>query len=219
MLFSDPDASPAKTQVAELRDYPEWHRGRERYGVWIVPVEQPELLGYIAQARRALDDLLHPSPLRQPHLTVFVCGFDRDTPTEDDDFSPSQLRRQIATLSGDLGEALALPLSAPDSFATAAFIPVHDPEGRLARWRARLGCAAKEVRQSTYVPHITLGLYRREVTAAVLRRRLADIDPPVMALQANSLQYATYEARSQFGPLSSHHRLALASPGDMIPPA
>ncbi|RDI99889.1 hypothetical protein DVT68_03410 [Dyella solisilvae] len=217
MLFSDPNGCPAKTQVAELRDYPEWHRGRERYGVWIVPVEQPELLGYIDEARRALDDLLHPCPLRQPHLTVFVCGFARDTATEDDDFSPAQLRRQIAMLSGDLGAALALPLSAPDSFTTAAFIPVHDPEGRLARWRSRLGGAANEVRQSTYVPHITLGLYRKEVTAAVLRSRLAGIDPPVMALQAHSLNYATYETRSQFGPLHSHHRLAL--PGGISTPA
>ena len=35
MLFSDPANSPAETLVTELRDYPQWHRGRQRYGVWV----------------------------------------------------------------------------------------------------------------------------------------------------------------------------------------
>ena len=47
MLFSDPINSPPRSVVTELRDYPEWHQGRNRYGVWILPVQCPDLLARI----------------------------------------------------------------------------------------------------------------------------------------------------------------------------
>jgi 2'-5' RNA ligase len=215
MLFSDLHASPAETLVAELRDYPAWHRGRERYGVWIIPVDQPALLGYIDQAREQLADLLHACPRRQPHLTLYVCGFHQPESVEDDDFSPSQLHRQVELLDRDRGSACSLPLGPPDSFASAAFISVGDPQGRLARWRELLGQASREVRQSPYVPHITLGLYRRKVTAERVRQRLGEIDPPCIPLNVTQLHYVTYEARSQFGPLHSHHGVTLSRPSEI----
>lgn len=219
MLFSDPLASPAETLVANLRDYPEWHRGRERYGVWIAPVEQPALLAYIAEVRRELDNLLHPCPDRQPHLTVFVCGFDQPAAVHDDDFPPDRLQRQITLLEANPGAPCTLPLAAPDSFASAAFIPVGDPEGRLAQWRTLLGGASREVRQAHYVPHITLGLYRRRISADALRQRLAAIDAPNVALSINQLHYVTYDTRSHFGPLHRQHRSILTSPGKATEPA
>lgn len=219
MLFSDPLASPAETLVAELRDYPEWHRGRERYGVWIAPVEQPALLAYIDEARRRLGDLLHPSPQRQPHLTVFVCGFHQPCAVHDDDFPPDRLQRQITLLESAIGAPCTLPLAAPDSFASAAFIPVGDPEGRLAQWRVLLGHASREVRQAAYVPHLTLGLYRRRLGADALRQRLAAIEAPSVALSIRQLHYVTYDARSQFGPLHVQHRSVLAPPGKTTAPA
>jgi hypothetical protein len=197
--------------VAELRDYPEWHRGRERYGVWILPIVQPALLDYVAQARDALADLLHASPQRQPHVTVFVCGFHQPFKHVDDDFSPSLLRRQQARLRRHAGGPARLPLSRPDSFASAAFVPVDDGEGRLAHWRGLLGSISDEVRQSVYVPHITLGLYRRQVDAPTIRRRLAALDAPPVALQANELHYVTYAASDQLGPLRVHRRWTLVA--------
>lgn len=209
MLFSDPETGPAETLVAELRDYPEWHRGRERYGVWVLPIVQPALLDYVARTRDALSDLLHPSPHRQPHMTVFVCGFHQPRKRADDDFSPSLLRRQQARLRSHAGGRVALPLAKPDSFASAAFIPVDDREGRIAHWRALLGSVSDEVRQSAYVPHITLGLYRRRVDAPTIRRRLALLDAPPLALEATGLHYVTYAARDQLGPLRVHRRWPL----------
>lgn len=211
MLFSDAAAGPAETLVAELRDYPEWHRGRHRYGVWVVPITQPELLAYIEQARARLADVLHPSLLRQPHLTVFVCGFHRPRGSADDDFSPHQLRRQIAALRSGAALSAELPLGRPDSFASAAFIPVADPDGQLAHWRHLLGHAAREVRPSPYVPHVTLGLYRRRLDADSVRERLGELSAPPGALIATELHYATYAARNQFGPLRSQRRCLLAA--------
>jgi 2'-5' RNA ligase len=211
MLISDLIHGPSETVVAELRDYPEWHRQRRRYGVWIIPVNDPVLLDYIEAARRRLADLLHPSQQRQPHLTLFVCGFEQPSHVADDDFSPTQLHDQIESLQGLREAACSLSLGAPDSFASAAFIPVMDSSGQLAQWRCVLEVAANEVRQATYVPHITLGLYKRKATAEEVRRRLGEIHAPSTSLRINQLHYATYDARLQFGPLETQHVVRLGS--------
>jgi len=212
MLFSAPTTSPAETQVADLRDYPEWHRGRERYGLWMLPVEDETVLAYIAQLRARLADLLHPCPRRQPHVTLFVCGFHAAARMHDDDFAPEALSRQLALLSAHDGVPTRLPLGRPDSFASAAFIPLGDPLTRLATWRAVLSLAASEIRQADYVPHITLGLYRRRVSAQVLRARLQSLPAPELSLPVTGLHYATYDARDPFGPLQTHHRVPLRTP-------
>ena len=205
MLISDLKHGPSETLIAELRDYPEWHRQRQRYGVWIIPVSDPVLLDYIETARQRLADLLHPSQQRQPHLTLFVCGFEQEVHVADDDFSPTQLHDQIESLRDSRGAACSLPLGAPDSFASAAFIPVMDPSGQLARWRCALEWAAKEIRPTTYVPHITLGLYKRKAAAEEVRQRLREIDAPSTSLQVDQLHYAAYDARLHFGPLETLH--------------
>ncbi|MET3651380.1 2'-5' RNA ligase family protein [Dyella japonica] len=208
MLFSDPIAGPAETLVADLRDYPEWHRGRHRYGVWVAPIDDPVLLDYIGVVRSQLADLIHPSPRRQPHLTIFVCGF-HGAGEWDDDFPLHRLDRQMALLQARAEAACALPLARLDSFASAAFIPVGDPMGRLARWRQALGEGSREIRQAPYVAHITLGLYRQCVPAQVIRQRLGEVAPPPSALNVTELQYVTYDARDQFGSLDCLRRVAL----------
>jgi 2'-5' RNA ligase len=209
MLISDLKHGPSETLVAELRDYPEWHRQRQRYGVWVIPVNEPALLDYIEATRRRLADLLHPSRQRQPHLTLFVCGFEQPSQVEDDDFSSTQLHDQIESLQGLRGTACSLALAAPDSFASAAFIPMIDPTAQLTQWRGALEVAAKEVRQAIYVPHITLGLYKRKAAAEEVRQRLREIDAPPMSLRIDQLHYATYDARLHFGPLETQHIVSL----------
>lgn len=209
MLISDLKHGPSETVVAELRDYPQWHRQRERYGVWIAPVNDPPLLDYIESTRRRLADLLYPSRQRQPHLTLFVCGFEQPIRVADDDFSPTQLHDQIESLQRLRGTPCSLALGAPDSFASAAFIPVMDPSGRLAQWRCALEVPAKEIRQAIYVPHITLGLYKRKAAADEVRQRLREIDAPSTSLHIDQLHYATYDARLHFGPLETQHVVSL----------
>ncbi|WP_019466171.1 2'-5' RNA ligase family protein [Dyella japonica] len=216
MLFSDPVASPAETLVVDLRDYPDWRRGRERYGVWVVPVGDTPLLDYIEAAREQLADLIHPDARRQPHLTVFVCGFHGEGDA-DDDFPPQRLDQQVALLQARTEAACALPLAGADSFASAAFIPVGDPLGQLAQWRCVLGEASREIRPAAYVPHITLGLYRRRVPAGVIRQRLAAIAAPPPLLAVHELHYVTYDARDQLGPLEIVRRIVLdAAPASTV---
>ncbi|MBM7123955.1 2'-5' RNA ligase family protein [Dyella flava] len=207
MLFSDALHSPAETIAAELRDYPEWHRGRTRYGVWMIPVDDPALLDYIASVQDRLADMLYPMSQRQAHLTVFVCGFECPECVMDDDFSQQQLQAQINALHLARGTSCELPLASPDSFASAAFIPVGDPQGRLATWREMLARESREVRQAAYTPHITLGLYRRVVPAEIVRQRLNEIEAPAVSLRVESLHYTTFDVRQQFGPLESQYKL------------
>jgi 2'-5' RNA ligase len=86
-----------------------------------------------------------------------------------------------------------------------------DPGAALTRWRCALELAVKEVRQSTYVPHITLGLYKRKATAQEVRERLSGIGTPSMSLRISQLHYATYDARLHFGPLETRQIVTLES--------
>src|SRR5690606_34047411 len=206
MLLSDTGASFAKTTVTQLRDYPEWHRGRRRYAIWMIPINCPSVLAYIDQVTASLADLLHPSR-RQPHITLFVCGFEGERVRYDDDFTPVQLQRQLADLDRLELRPCELPIGAPDSFASAAFLPVGDPEGHLACWREALAVSCKEIRQAAYVPRITLGLYRRAVRAQELRQRLAQRPiPGLLSLPVKRLEYATYASDDMFGPLACRDR-------------
>ncbi|MCO5785208.1 2'-5' RNA ligase [Pseudomonas sp. G11-1] len=210
MLLSD-TVPFAETTVAQLRDYTEWHRGRSRYAIWMIPINCPRALAHIDQLTASLADLLHPSR-RQPHITLFVCGFEGQSVRYDDDFTSAQLQRQLTGL-----DRLALPpcelrIGAPDSFASAAFLTVDDPQGHLSRWREALGAGCSEIRQTSYVPHITLGLYRRAISATELRQRLQSlVIPDTLPLAVECLEYATYSSRDMLGPLECQWRVAVSN--------
>jgi len=178
--FSDARHAPPQTLACELRDYPEWHRGRARYGVWTLPVECPRILSRFERARAQLSEWLHDDYRRQAHITLFVCGFPAEQPRFDDDFPLERLAAQQQALR-ELGAApFELQIGGLDSFASAPFLTVSDPDQRLAALRAALGKHSTEIRQSPYHAHLTVGLYVRAVPCAQMRQRLAafaDRDP------------------------------------------
>ncbi|MBF0675866.1 2'-5' RNA ligase family protein [Pseudomonas sp.] len=209
MLLSHPTQAPDATLVTDIRDYPEWHQGRLRYAVWIVPINCPALLSHIHTLQTQLSDLLH-ATRRQAHLTLFVCGFEQAHAVANDDFTPGQLRQQLEHLGQLRSPTCALQIGPADSFASAAFLPVHDQGGHLQRWRSALAQSCREVRQAAYVPHITLGLYKRQVSADELRQRLQQL--PALAdpqLTVEQLHYATYDSRDLFGRLETQRRIVL----------
>ncbi|NLY59677.1 MAG: 2'-5' RNA ligase family protein [Gammaproteobacteria bacterium] len=207
MLLTSSNYPFSETLVAEQRDYVEWHRGRARYGVWIVPIECPELLEYIDCLTGQLGDLLHPSR-RQPHITLFVCGFDQPHRVHDDDFTTEQLQQQVQALERLERSPCTLQIGAVDSFASAALLRVADPGGHLAYWRSALAPHCTEVRQTAYVPHLTLGLYRRSASADELRQRLATLSQvDRLTVPVSCLDYVTYSSFDMFGPLSREKRI------------
>jgi hypothetical protein len=188
--------------ITEPRDYPEWHRGRDEYGVWLLPVRCPALLAYIRQAQAELADLLLPCAGRQPHLTLYVCGFSAPQQRLDDDYSEAMLAEHHQQLSALQPAPTRLALPGLDSFSSAAYIAVEDSEGELAHWRRALAASHEEIRFAPYRAHITLGLYRRSLPRAELMARLQALPPlPVSHLTVDRILYATYQARQLQGPL------------------
>lgn len=218
MAFSASGFCFSDTVVAQLRDYPEWHKGRSRYGIWMVPIDCPQVLGYMAEVTDQLADLLHPTQ-RQPHLTVFVCGFEQPHRVQDDDFTAVQLQQQRTALEALRYSACTLQVGRPDSFSSAAYLSVIDPDGHLAVWRSALGERCSEIRFGPYEPHITLGLYRQQISAAALRERLDRLPaPPKLSMSVNRLEYANYSAMDMFGPLRCQQSIGFPNASAFLGP-
>ena len=211
MLFSDPRHAPAQTLACARRDYPEWHRGRPRYAVWTLAVDCPHILARLARAQRHLGDWLHADYRRQAHITLFVCGFPAAQAKFDDDFPGERLAAQLDALQQLHAAPFELQIGGLDSFASAPFLSVADPAGRLAALRRVLAAHSPEIRQSRYTPHLTAGLYARSVPGEALRARLrAFADHQPLALPVSELHYSSYAADELFGRLRTEQRLRLA---------
>lgn len=210
MLFSDPLQAPAQSIACERRDYPEWHRGRPRYGVWTLPVECPRVLARLERAQAHLGDWLHTGYRRQAHVTLFVCGFPATQAQCDDDFPEERLAAQLDALRGLRAGPFELQIGGLDSFASAPFLRVGDPDGRLTALRAALAEQSAEIRQTPYHPHLTVGLYAQSVPRAQLQQRLLALtESAPLALQVTELHYSTYAAAELFGPLRTDRQITL----------
>ena len=195
-------SAAGRTLPQEDRDYPEWHQGRTHYGVWLIDADVHAVRERITQAQAHLAPLLVHHQ-RQPHITLFVCGFMADVVAHGDDFTPAMLAAQQAALQALQPVAFTLHIGAIDSFDSAVFLRAGDPDNGLERLRHALGQGAREVRQSAYVPHLTVGLYRgafdKQQVSAQLQSFVPDAPIP---LRVERIHFARYEARVLGGPLA-----------------
>jgi 2'-5' RNA ligase len=197
------------TLACELRDYPEWHKGRKRYAVWVIRIDTPEVLARMQQAREILGDWLHPHGQRQAHITLFVCGFVADKQLHDDDFTHRQSDAQRAALSQLQHAAFDLEIDGADSFSSAAYLRITDRGRHLQAIRDALDTLSDEVRQTYYTPHLTLGLYRKSLPRQHVIERLQQIPATPLRVVVQDIHFATYEAQEQHGPLHYEHAVAL----------
>ncbi|SDS31634.1 2'-5' RNA ligase family protein [Pseudomonas oryzae] len=212
MLFSDPRQAPAQSIACERRDYPEWHRGRPRYAVWTVPVDCPRVLARLQRAQQHLGAWLHVGYRRQAHITLFVCGFPAEQPHFDDDFPGERLAAQLTALDTLDANRFELQIGGLDSYASAPFLTVADPQGRLAQLRTALATHSTEIRQAPYHPHLTVGLYARTLPRQTLRQRLGEFsDSAPLTLTVRELHYSTYAAAELFGTLRCERRVVLSA--------
>jgi 2'-5' RNA ligase len=209
MRFCDPLQAPATTQPCTLQDQPEWHRGRARYWLWAIPLDCPAVLQRLQSARELLDDWLHPPGERQAHVTLFVCGFANTAPELDDDIAPAMLEAQRQALETLRLEPFELSIGDLGSFASAAFLDVQD-NGKLEQLRQVLARFTPEVRQAEYVPHLTVGLYRRAVATAIWCQRAARLrNCPPLPIPVHELQLLSYAAAEPQGKLRLEARITL----------
>lgn len=189
------------TLAIEDRDHSEWRRGRERYAVWMIDADIPELRERVDQARQHLSGLLAPSQ-RQPHITLFVCGFPAERREHDDDFDDAMFAAQCNALESLSCEAFELRIGRLSSFDLSAFFEVDDPDDAVSRMRARLAGVCRELRFAPYVPHLTVGLYRDAFDKRDIAARLDRFETTEIILPVRAIHLATYAARDIGGSLS-----------------
>ena len=205
-------SAAGRTLPQEDRDYPEWHQGRTHYGVWLIDADVGAVRERITQAQAHLAPLLVHHQ-RQPHITLFVCGFMADVVAHGDDFTPDMLAAQQAALQALQLEPFTLQIGAIDSFDSAVFLRVGDPDNGLAPLRQALGQGTREIRQSAYVPHLTVGLYSGAFDKELVEGKLQSFASHTpIPLRVERIHFARYEARVLGGPLQLCHTHLLHTP-------
>ena len=198
------------TIPAEVRDFAEWHHGRRHYAVWVLRCEDnPAIQAKFNAARAHLNGYLLEPYDRQPHITLFVCGFLAASAHYNDDFTLNQVAAQIQALESADNQAFEIEINGLNSFASAPFLEVHDPDGGIARLRNLLSGGAPEFRTAPYRPHLTVGLYASVFPSQdVLARMSAFITEPIR-WRVEQVSLATYQASEVVGKLSHRYRYDL----------
>ena len=202
------------TIAAENRDFPEWHHGRKTYAVWVLHCDAPTIQEKFDAARKHLAKYLLEPYRRQPHITLFVCGFLVDELQYNDDFTPAHLKAQIQTLERTHVQPCEIEIGGLNSFASAPYLEVHDLDGCIHRLRKILATGAPEFRTAPYIPHLTIGLYAESFSGQEVLERMAVFSSEPVRWQVERVSLATYRAEEFAGRLrferdikiNTHHR-------------
>lgn len=200
-----------RTIASVHADFPEWHRGRPCYALWAIDVDIPAIRAASDGLRGHLADFLLPGYRRQPHVTLHLCGFPGSVGLADD-YSPAALARQVAALTTAAPCPFAIDLGAAATFTSAAYLAVGDREGGIAALRQALGGGGAAEGGFPYVPHVTVGFYRREFPLAeVLAALAAWPGPGSLSLAVDRLTLMSYRSGVIAGELAAVGDFHLAS--------
>lgn len=194
----------------ERRDFVEWHRGRAPYVLWALDLDLPPVRARVAAAARHLDGLLLDGYRRQPHLTLSLRGFPAGAAPADDEHTAAGLAADLAALRAAAPAPFGCRLGGLDSFPSAPFLAVDDPDEGISALRRCL--PGVDYPGFCYVPHVTVGLYAGAWPAADVRRRLAAWDGgAALACTVGAVSLLAYEPSDIGGPLRCLGRFCLAS--------
>lgn len=197
------------TIPAEIRDYPEWHHGRQAYAVWVLPLEDDTIKDRFNAARQYLSGYLLEPYHRQPHITLFVCGFLVERAQYNDDFTRTQRNRQIQALEKASIGPFEIEIGGMNSFASAPFLEVKDSQGGITRLREVLSAGAREFRTAPYTPHLTVGLYAGAFPSEEIVKHIMRFSAHPTRLAIKHISFTSYRAQEIAGPLTYEHTLKL----------
>ena len=199
------------TIPAEARDFPEWHHGRETYAVWVLTMDVKTIQDKFAAARAHLYGYLLEPYQRQPHITLFVCGFLVDRLKYNDDFTYTQLQAQIQALENSNIQPFEIEIGGLNSFASAPYLEVNGPSGGIARLREILSGGAREFRTAPYTPHLTVGLYASAIPSTQVAKRMVEFQSKPILQKVTQISLATYQAKEFAGKLSYNNNFMFGS--------
>jgi len=200
-----------QTIPSPIHDFPDWHRGRQDYSVWLIELGNTEVSQKITAAREHLSDFLIKPYHRQPHITVFVSGFLCDIPRYDDDYSAEQQEQHAHLLRAGAIKPFTVEIGGLSSFASAPFLAGADLEGGSTRVRSLLSTTGQEIGRSAYTPHITIGLYSGAFPGSVVTERISSFPKDPCRLTVDRITFATYQAQKIGGALTGRYEVALQS--------
>ena len=187
-------------------DFIQWHRGRPFYYCWMVMVESPAWNSAVRQAALRLRPWLLSGYARQSHVTILPGGFPRRGSL--DTAAISACARGISPFRIALG-----PLG---SFTSSPCFEVVDPDAVLDRLRRALRpvlCDPRaRVSDATYLPHLTVGLYRNRFSTGEIAAAIASFPVPVESvIPVDRISLCAYDTCSIKGPLTEIARVELGS--------
>jgi 2'-5' RNA ligase len=185
-----------------IQDHREWHRGRKDYSLWLIDAATEEICEKVEAAKEHLSDYLLKPYQRQPHITIFVCGFLTDTPHFDDDYSTEQFRVQTQMLEEGNIKSFFIEIGGLNSFSSAPFLEVHDLEGGIERARVALSTSVSEIGRSTFTPHITIGLYSGAYPSKIVAGKISTFESRTVRLKVERIMFGTYHAQKIAGALT-----------------
>lgn len=197
-----------------IRDYPEWHLGRQNYALWYLEINDQKIVDYLDDLRAHFSEFLVEPNHRQYHVTLFICGFlTHETKIYSDDFSFNEFEQHRQIFSKENFPSFQLKIGSIDSFSSALFIEIRDTENILFQIRQKLGLVSNEIAALDYCPHITLGLYKTDYSSDLILRKISQL--PVQYTQAEfdlkveHLSFGYYQAETLQGQLYPYEHLFL----------
>lgn len=160
----------------------QWRRGRARYAVWLVRVDDARVAERLRGVADALARWVDPDPVELAHVTVFVSGFPAVAPRLDDDVAEAALDAQVDAARG--AGAVRLAVGGVRCFRACAYLAI-EPGSVFDAVRARLQRHCREIRFAPFVPHLTIGPFRDG--APPPPGMLAELPPIELAVDAIEL--------------------------------
>jgi 2'-5' RNA ligase len=182
-------------------DFSDWHRGRREFAIWMIELEQDEVLRKVEAARKHLSSFLLTPYHRQPHITLFVAGFLADERRHADDYTRHQLEGHCRMIADSNIMPFPIVIQGMDSFASAPFLKVRDQEEGIERVRTLLSSTATEIEREGFVPHVTVGLYSGIFESRVVLERIDAFRDEPLRLSIDRITFAAYESSELCGPL------------------
>ncbi len=190
------------TIATQSHDYPDWHQGREHYALWYIDIQQPEILDYLHDLRQQFADVLLQPNIRQFHITLFVCGFLTENSKKlDDDFPEYNIKLQQQLLEQLQLQPIILKIGAIQSFDSALYIEILDPQNSLSKIRCQFSQQHHEPAALEYTPHITLGLYHSAIKGEEIYKKINQIQQTSFQLNVEHLSFGVYKAKILQGEL------------------
>ena len=174
-----------------------WHRGRERYAVWMIRINEPLIERRIQIVNQTLSPYINIHPVTKPHITVFALGFPSTEILYNDDFDMAIIKQQVDLLRELQLKPISLKVGSANSLLTGPVLEIHDLSNQLTKIRQVLDQTKNEIRFSSFVPHITTGHYLEAKSPENFAKgfdKLRSFEP--ITLKLTELELINFSARA-----------------------